>query len=165
MRAEKAEARADEAEVRVRILEKELFEMALTYKVPRLASKKGRKPGRPRTRAIDFINMAIAFRELPPAFRNDLKARDNVSEIARRLLDHPRYSHKKIDERSMQRKVRNIITFYIENLTRPTDRCRRELALDLLFGPNIRSEKNDNEVALVLISPTTVEEFLLPRQR
>ena len=41
MRAEKAEARADAAEARVRFLEKELFEMALTYKVPRLGSKKG----------------------------------------------------------------------------------------------------------------------------
>jgi hypothetical protein len=139
--------------------------MALTYKVPRLGSKKGRKAGRPRTRVVDFIDMGIALRELPPEFRNDLKARGNVSEIARRLLDHPRYSHKKIDERSMQRKVRNIITFYIENLTRPTDGCRRKFALDLLFGTNIGSENNDNKMALVLVSPTTVEEFLLPRQR
>ena len=109
--------------------------------------------------------MGIAFRQLPPAFRNDLKARDNVSEIARRLLDHPRYSRKKIDERSMQRKVRNIIAFYIENLTRPTDGYRREFALNLLFGTNIGFEKNDHEMGLLLISPTTVEEFLLPRPR
>ena len=40
VRVEKAEARADAAEVRVRILEKELFEMALTYKVPHSLRKR-----------------------------------------------------------------------------------------------------------------------------
>lgn len=68
MRAENAEARADAAQMRVRILEKELFEMALTYKVPRLALKKTVRPvGRERVLLIlstwlsPFVNCRLHF--------------------------------------------------------------------------------------------------------
>jgi hypothetical protein len=132
--------------------------MILTYKVPRLGSRKGRRPGRPRTQIVDFINMMTAFRELPLEFRNDNKARDNVSKIARCLLAHPRYKDKQIDERSMQRKVRNIIAFFIEKLTRPTDGNRREFALDLLFGTDIGAENSANE-ALILVSEAGVKQY------
>jgi len=146
-RAEKAEARANAAEAKISIL-----------KVPRLGSRKGRRPGRPRTQIVDFINMMTAFRELPLEFRNDNKARDNVSKIARCLLAHPRYKDKQIDERSMQRKVRNIIAFFIEKLTRPTDGNRREFALDLLFGTDIGAENSANE-ALILVSEAGVKQY------
>jgi hypothetical protein len=75
------------------------------------------------------------MQELPLEFRNDHPGRDNVSKIARHLRGLPNYSkfRDKTDV-SVRRIVRDAITFATEKLTLPTDRNRRDLALDMMFG-------------------------------
>ena len=76
-----------------------------------------------------------AMRELPLEFRHDHHGRDNVSEIARRLRRLRNYrKFGPHTDAGVRRIVRDAITFAVEKLTYPTDRNRRDLPLDIMFG-------------------------------
>jgi hypothetical protein len=121
-----ANRRADAAEAENRTLKEVLS----------CEKMKRRSAGRRSAKGAYFMYVMHAMHELPLEFRHDHQGRDNVSEIARRLRCLPNYPkfREKTDASSVQRIVRDAITFAVEKLTRPTDRNRRDLALDIMFG-------------------------------
>jgi hypothetical protein len=156
-----ANGRADTAEAEVRMLKEALS----------CEKMKRRTAGRRSAKGAYFMYVMYAMRELPLEFRHDHHGRDNVSEIACHLRRLPNY--KKFREKtdaSVQRIVRDAITFAMEKLTLPTDRNRRDLALDMMFGTtnNGRVWPSEREEPMTLATydgsgwskrPTTVVEL------
>jgi hypothetical protein len=120
-----ANRRADAAEAEVRTLKEALS----------CEKMKRRMAGRRSAKGAYFMYVMYAMHELPLEFRHDHHGRDNVSEIARHLRRLPNYSKfRDRTDASVRRLVRDAITFAMEKLTLPTDRNRRDLALDIMFG-------------------------------